>query len=75
MTQRSDDLIASQPDRVRRELSIDRDSNTQHTVQTISQSYPTMVEDLWQACTQPERLARWFGPVSGVSSPDRDRTR
>jgi uncharacterized protein YndB with AHSA1/START domain len=33
---------------------------------TISQSYPTTVEDLWDACTDAERLARWFGPVTGT---------
>jgi uncharacterized protein YndB with AHSA1/START domain len=27
--------------------------------------YDTSPEDLWEACTQPERLARWFAPVSG----------
>jgi len=32
---------------------------------TISRSYGTTVEDLWDACTRPERIARWFSPVSG----------
>ncbi|PWJ26537.1 uncharacterized protein YndB with AHSA1/START domain [Branchiibius hedensis] len=27
--------------------------------------YPTTIEDLWQAVTEPERLARWMGTVSG----------
>ena len=36
-----------------------------HTVVTLSQSYDTDVEDLWEACTDPERLARWFAPVHG----------
>jgi len=66
MTQPSDhDIIASQPNEVRRDLTINRDENTQHTVQTISQSYPTTLDDLWQACTQADRLERWFAPVSG----------
>jgi uncharacterized protein YndB with AHSA1/START domain len=34
-------------------------------VVTISQAYDTDVEDLWEACTTAERLARWFAPVSG----------
>jgi uncharacterized protein YndB with AHSA1/START domain len=34
-------------------------------VVTISQAYDTDVDDLWEACTTPERLARWFAPVSG----------
>lgn len=28
-------------------------------------SYDTSVEDLWEAVTTPERLARWFLPVEG----------
>lgn len=28
-------------------------------------TYDTSVEDLWDAVTQPERLARWFTPVEG----------
>jgi uncharacterized protein YndB with AHSA1/START domain len=32
---------------------------------TISRSYPTGAEDLWDACTNAERLPRWFAPVSG----------
>jgi uncharacterized protein YndB with AHSA1/START domain len=32
---------------------------------TISQSYPTDADDLWDACTSADRLRRWFMPVSG----------
>ncbi|WP_433462161.1 SRPBCC family protein [Spirillospora sp. CA-128828] len=32
---------------------------------TVSQVYDTGVEDLWDAVTIPERIARWFLPVSG----------
>ncbi|MGZ6697530.1 MAG: SRPBCC domain-containing protein [Solirubrobacteraceae bacterium] len=34
-------------------------------VAVFTRTYPTMVEDLWDACTNPERLARWYVPVSG----------
>ena len=34
-------------------------------VATISRVYDTDVEDLWDACTNPERIPRWFLPVSG----------
>ena len=27
--------------------------------------YATSPDDLWQACADPERLARWFAPVTG----------
>ena len=32
---------------------------------TISRVYDTPVEDLWDACTSPERISRWFLPISG----------
>ena len=34
-------------------------------VVVASRTYPTDVEDLWDAVTTPERIARWFSPVSG----------
>jgi uncharacterized protein YndB with AHSA1/START domain len=34
-------------------------------VGTISQVYPTGIEDLWEAVTSAERIPRWFLPVSG----------
>jgi uncharacterized protein YndB with AHSA1/START domain len=65
MTKTPEEIIAAQPSAVQRDLTVERDGQTQHTVQTISQFYPTTVDDLWQACTDPERLPRWFAPVSG----------
>ena len=32
---------------------------------TIRHTYPGPVEDVWDACTNPERIPRWFLPVSG----------
>lgn len=32
---------------------------------TISQTYKADVEDVWDACTNPERIPRWFLPVTG----------
>ncbi|HEX6469614.1 MAG TPA: SRPBCC family protein [Streptosporangiaceae bacterium] len=32
---------------------------------TISQTYDTDVDDLWEACTDPARISRWFLPVTG----------
>lgn len=31
--------------------------------------YATTPDDLWEACTDPERLARWFAPVTGDLRP------
>jgi uncharacterized protein YndB with AHSA1/START domain len=34
-------------------------------VQTLSQSYPSPIDDVWEALTTTERISRWFLPVSG----------
>jgi uncharacterized protein YndB with AHSA1/START domain len=31
----------------------------------ISQVYPAAIGDVWDACTSPDRIARWFVPVTG----------
>ncbi|HEX3623661.1 MAG TPA: SRPBCC family protein [Acidimicrobiales bacterium] len=32
---------------------------------TLSQSYDATVDEVWDACTNPERIPRWFLPISG----------
>jgi uncharacterized protein YndB with AHSA1/START domain len=32
---------------------------------TVSQTYKGSLDDVWDACTNPERIPRWFLPVSG----------
>src|SRR6266542_4954669 len=32
---------------------------------TISQVYDATIDDVWDACTNPERIPRWFLPISG----------
>lgn len=32
---------------------------------TIGQTYDADLDDVWDACTDPERIPRWFLPVSG----------
>jgi uncharacterized protein YndB with AHSA1/START domain len=32
---------------------------------TVSQSYDAAVDDVWDACTNPERIPRWFLPITG----------
>lgn len=34
-------------------------------VSTISRVYDADVDDVWDACTNPERIPRWFLPVTG----------
>jgi uncharacterized protein YndB with AHSA1/START domain len=35
------------------------------TVVTVARTYPSQIDDVWDACTNPDRLPRWFLPVSG----------
>ncbi|WP_306231439.1 SRPBCC family protein [Agrococcus beijingensis] len=35
------------------------------TRQSLSQVYRSPVDDVWDAVTSPERIARWFLPISG----------
>lgn len=44
--------------------SLERDGQQARAV-TLARSYATTVEDLWDAVTTPDRIARWFLPVSG----------
>ena len=32
---------------------------------TIGRTFDSPIDDVWDACTNPERIARWFLPVSG----------
>jgi uncharacterized protein YndB with AHSA1/START domain len=32
---------------------------------TITRTYDASVEDVWDACTNPERIPRWFLPITG----------
>lgn len=57
--------VTKQVDAVTRALQTgDSDGEPTH-VQTLIQDYPTTLDDLWEAVTTPERITRWFLPVSG----------
>ncbi|MEV0200948.1 SRPBCC family protein [Nonomuraea sp. NPDC050691] len=47
--------------RARREVGENGETKTV----VISRRYDAAVEDVWDACTAPERISRWFLPVSG----------
>jgi uncharacterized protein YndB with AHSA1/START domain len=34
-------------------------------VAVFTRTYQTTVEDLWDACTHPDRLRRWYVPITG----------
>ena len=48
--------------------SLERDGQPARAV-TLSRGYATTVADLWDAATNPERIPRWFLPVSGELEP------
>ena len=57
--------IDAQIDAVERALTTGtRDAAATH-VQTIAQTYPAPIDDVWEALTSAERIPRWFLPVRG----------
>ena len=44
--------------------ALEREGQSARAV-TLSRSFATTVDDLWDAVTNGERIARWFSPVSG----------
>ncbi|WP_432546311.1 SRPBCC family protein [Kineococcus sp. SYSU DK004] len=57
--------LAGEADAVTRRVSAVPGDGAVACTATISRTYPTTLEDLWEACTDAERIARWFAPVSG----------
>lgn len=55
----------SQIDRVRRVVAPSPVDGEPGYVVTLSQTYETNVQDLWEACTTAERLSHWIGTVTG----------
>ncbi|WP_217518286.1 hypothetical protein [Streptomyces lunaelactis] len=31
----------------------------------LRRSYDASIEDVWNACTDPDRISRWLAPVTG----------
>ncbi|HEY9314048.1 SRPBCC domain-containing protein [Williamsia sp.] len=50
---------------VRSDKDITDAGSTIRTVAALRQDYATGIDDLWDACTAPGRLVRWFAPVNG----------
>jgi uncharacterized protein YndB with AHSA1/START domain len=57
--------VKQQINEVRREVGSRVLEAGEARVITVSQTYPGTVDDVWDACTNPERIPRWFMPVSG----------
>ncbi|MER6665283.1 SRPBCC family protein [Amycolatopsis japonica] len=57
--------VTSQIDSVQRKLGKRVIEAGEAVTATVSQVYDTGLDDLWDACTNPERIPHWFLPVSG----------
>ncbi|HKP06779.1 MAG TPA: SRPBCC domain-containing protein [Microbacterium sp.] len=50
---------------VTREIESEEVDGFPSHVQTLAQTYPSPIDDVWDAVTSAERIARWFQPISG----------
>lgn len=57
--------VTKQIDAVRRQVGSRATPSGEVRVLTIEQEYATTADDLWDACTNAERIPRWFLPVEG----------
>jgi uncharacterized protein YndB with AHSA1/START domain len=57
--------VSEQINAVRRQVGSRTLEAGEARVVTISQAYRASLDDVWDACTNPERIPRWFLPVSG----------
>ena len=57
--------VPSQIGAVERGLRTVEIEGAESRIQTVAQEYPAPIDEVWAACTRPERIARWFLPVSG----------
>jgi uncharacterized protein YndB with AHSA1/START domain len=57
--------VRAQIDAVTRALRTGELDGEPAHVQTITQTYPADIADVWDATTTAERIARWFMPVTG----------
>ncbi|MEB3368978.1 SRPBCC family protein [Saccharopolyspora mangrovi] len=57
--------IADRINAVHREVGAKNIPAGEGKVVLLRRSYDATVEDVWEACTDPERLKRWFLPVTG----------
>jgi len=60
--------VTQQINAVRREVGTRALEAGEARTVTISQTYDAAIEDVWDACTNPERIPRWFLPISGELS-------
>jgi len=57
--------VNAQVDAVDRAVRDDELDGAPTRVQSLAQTYPSPIDDVWDAVTSAERIPRWFLPVSG----------
>jgi uncharacterized protein YndB with AHSA1/START domain len=57
--------VNAQVNAVTREVHAEEANGTPSYIQTLSQEYRSPIDDVWNAVTTSERIARWFLPVTG----------
>ncbi|MDQ7879824.1 SRPBCC domain-containing protein [Microbacterium sp. QXD-8] len=57
--------VQNQLDAVTREIASEEIDGYPARVQTLAQTYPSPIDDVWDAVTRATRIARWFQPITG----------
>jgi len=57
--------VPNEVDKVHRETGHGRVPAGEARTVLIRRTYPAPVEDVWDAITDPQRISRWFAPVTG----------
>ncbi|WP_203580166.1 SRPBCC domain-containing protein [Microbacterium hibisci] len=57
--------VQAQLSAVSREITGEEVDGHPARVQTLAQTYPSPIDDVWDAVTSAARIARWFQPISG----------
>jgi uncharacterized protein YndB with AHSA1/START domain len=57
--------IVNEVKAIRRQVSIGSGEVGETVTVVLRRSYPADAEDVWDALTNPERIRRWFMPISG----------
>ena len=57
--------VNAQIDAVTRRIETKQVDGAPAYVQTLAQTYPSPIDDVWNAVTSAERIPRWFLPISG----------
>lgn len=57
--------VNAQVTAVAREVRAAEHEGEETRIQTLSQVYPSPIDDVWDAVTSSERIPRWFMPIEG----------